>query len=83
VLKQIDEMIAKNKPADLRSFAVFLADDRKATEPRPRENWKPLRRKRRRRKLTRSRLKPKRRRMPSSGRRQQKNRAHPEPGCGN
>ena len=37
LLKQIDEIIGKNKPADLRGFAVFLTDDRKATEPRLKE----------------------------------------------
>jgi hypothetical protein len=32
LLKQLDETVANNKAADLRSFAVFPTNDRKATE---------------------------------------------------
>ncbi len=37
LLKQLDETIAKNKAADLRTFAVFLTNDRKATEAKLKE----------------------------------------------
>ena len=37
LLKQLDETVAKNKAADLRSFAVFLTNDRKTTEARLKE----------------------------------------------
>lgn len=37
LLKQLDEIVAKNKAADLRTFAVFLTNDRKATEAKLKE----------------------------------------------
>jgi hypothetical protein len=37
LLKQLDETIAKNKPADPRGIAVFLTDDKKATEAKLRD----------------------------------------------
>ncbi len=37
LLKQLDEAVARNKAADLRSFAVVLTDDREATEAKLKE----------------------------------------------
>ena len=37
LLKQFDAAVAKNKDADMRSFAVFLTDDSEAMEPKLKE----------------------------------------------
>ena len=37
LLKQLDAAVAKNKEADMRSFAVFLTDDTEATEKQLKE----------------------------------------------